>query len=157
MNDLTNAESSIKDWLDRNIYKDRDDRAKNLWIYGATRMGKSYLLKQLSEMLNIYWFPQTENFFNGFHNEYDLIAMDEYTGNHAITVMNAWCCGTPMNIPTKGGQMIKTRHIPVIVTSNQRPEDFYQHVKMKHPETFEAFLDRFVVVNVRQQLNFLFN
>lgn len=150
-------ENEVGAWLTANIQKDRTPRQRNLWLHGTSNTGKTHLCLQLREMLDIYWFPMSEDFHNLFDNSKDLIVMDEFVGHLPIQSMNLWCSGTPMQVRTKGGQLHKDIHIPVIVTSNEPPDHFYQNIQLKHPLTFQAFLTRFHVVHVTHQLNIKFN
>lgn len=155
-------ENQIASWLTSSVRNPQrlnqatGHRLQQLWIWGPSGVGKTFLCWQLSQMLDTYWFPLGEDFHNLFNNNKDLIVMDEYTGNLKLQQMNGWCQGYTFSIRTKGGQTIKNKNIPIIVTSNNPPEDFHQEQRMRHPAIFDAYLSRFLVVHVTGRIS-LFN
>lgn len=145
--------NQIAAWMNSSIRMARGERDPHLWIWGPPMVGKTFLCYQLSKMLDTYWFPLGENFHNFFNNDKDLIVMDEYAGNLPLQQMNCWCQGYTFIIRTKGGQKMKTRNIPIIITSNSPPEEFHQEQRIKHPAIFDAYLSRFKVVHVTSRIS----
>lgn len=148
--------NQISLWLASNIKKERSNRQKHLWLWGPTQTGKSHLCIELDKMLDTYWFPHSEDFHNLYSDNKQLIVMDDFHAWIPVNTLIKWTCGTPLQLKTKGGQMVKKKHIPVIITSNSSPDEMYWRCKNDHPLVFDALLARFEIVHVRKQIDVQF-
>lgn len=128
----------IATWINSNVRKDRPHGTKQLYIWGPTGVGKSFLIEQLKIPLNVYPAPQTENFFDGLNESTDLVVFDEFHHQHKICFMNQFLDGSPMNLRVKGGQYHKDNNPPCIVVSNYSLRENYPKVT----EDIFATIDR---------------
>lgn len=121
--------------------------AKQLMVIGPTGIGKSTLIYNLARYLRIYYVPMGENFYDSYSDsEYDLIVFDEYRSQKTIQWMNSFVQGAPVSLRIKNGQVLKRKHLPVIVLTNYEPHDAYSNVARDHPGVISAYLRRFTVV-----------
>lgn len=120
---LSNTEVRILTWIGGNLIG-RPHRAfssKQLFLYGITSLGKTSLLILLAKFFRIFWTPMDEDFYDGYSDkDYDLIVMDEFKAQKKITWLNGFVQGSPHKLRIKGGQIMKRKNLPVIVTSNYR-------------------------------------
>lgn len=149
-------ERIIGAWLNRNLplSPKRDLGETQLYIWGATNLGKTHLCNQLSNYFPTYHCTTMENFFNGLNETYKLIIFDEFHGQHPITFMNQILDGQKMQIPQKGTMYYKQNNPAIIILSNMPPEKCYPNISNNHPEVFAALLRRLCVVNITQQMHF---
>lgn len=145
-------------WLKDNLHPaKREHKKPQLYIYGPTGKGKSTLSMYLQQRFKTYLIS-TENFWGAFDNTFQLAIMDEFAGQKTIHELNQFVEGTPMSLPQKGQKVPfkKTKNIPVIIFSNSHPETIYKKTKEEHPERFEAFMARFKVVHLTEDLRIPF-
>lgn len=143
--------SQIINWLFLNIRKPRPFKQPQLWIHGPPNCGKSSLLMMLSKMLLVYPLPRYESFYDDWEdNYYDLVVIDEYFGSKKVTFLNNFVDGSPLVIPAKGAQRLKTQNIPVVVLSNHSIEMCYRSVP---PVALEALNCRFECVELDRFLH----
>lgn len=148
------AEHQIVNWINNNIRVDRPHKKKQLWIYGATGLGKSYLWSQiLLPMLDIYIAPYDSDWFDDYTNKEDLIVFDEYHGQYKVHFMNSFVEGLPFKLRRRNlGPITKYNNTPVIVISNKCIDEVYHKCKESSPHTFEAFKGRFIEVEVQSPM-----
>jgi len=135
----------IATWINLNIRKDRPHGTKQLYIWGPTGMGKSFLIEQLRIPLVVYAAPQTENFFDGLSEYTELVVFDEFHHQHKICFMNQFLDGSPMNLRVKGGQYHKGNNPPVIVLSNYSLRENYPKVSEEIFATIERRFEKIYV------------
>lgn len=128
-----------------NIDKPRSHRQKQLYLWGASSLGKTRLVSLLSEYIHTFWM-EPGKFHDGYHpDEHDLIIYDEFHGAHPISFMNRLLEGTPMHIEIKGGSVFKTRNIPIIVLANVPIEGIYHRA---HSDRVQALQNRFTIIHI---------
>lgn len=153
----SNEEKLIRDWLSENLNKKREHRQKQLYIYGPTKMGKTTLLMQLTELFKTYIVPDEANWWSNYNNSYQLAIFDEFCGIKPVSQMNLFLEGSKVPLNQKGvSSVIKKNNIPVIICSNKSPEEVYFNTAKDHPLLMEAFLDRLLVVNVTNPFSIKF-
>lgn len=146
----TDENNTVITWLEANIRKDRAFKQKQLWIHGGPDLGKTSLVNYLERFLRIYYFPLEETFHDLYDDDYDLIVLDEFNAQVTIAQLNKWLDGQRFNIRIKGGQMMKTKNIPVLILSNHSPADCYRNSNTR--TVFEALLTRLIVVELNTPL-----
>jgi len=122
---LTDANKQIAEWLCLNIRQPRKFKAPQLFITGKRNLGKTSLIEWLERSLSVYHIPTTEDFYDLYSDDYDLVVMDEFKGQKTIQWMNLFLQGSKMNIRKKGAQMLKQKNLPVIILSNYTLGDCY--------------------------------
>lgn len=149
--------NQIGGWLNTNI-RNQKPTNKHLWLWGPTGTGKSHLCMKLDTMLDIYWFPDSEDFHDLFSNDKDLIVMDDLHANWmTVNKLIKWASPTALPLKIKGGQIVKKKHIPILISSNLSPDEMFWRVKQCEPSHFQALLRRFLIVNVQNEMKFEFN
>jgi len=139
------SEVMVYMWLRDNIKCDRSPRQEHLWIVGPARVGKSYLISTLAKACLTYWVP-TEEWFDEYTNQVELIAFDEFNGSQKLGTLNGICQGIPFPMKRRGtAPLLKTGNPPAIFTSNRTPEALY--INNQHA-TFDAFRNRITVVEL---------
>ena len=150
----SSATAEIVSWLNLNICRPRTFKQPQLWVWGDTNLGKSTLIKALSEQIRIYFAPLDENFYNGWSDStYDCVVFDEFKGQKSITWMNTFLQGSPMSIAVKGNQRLKKDNIPVIVLSNFSLEDCYWKQTL---QSVGPLAGRLQIVHVSEFINIEF-
>ena len=115
---LTDSDLQIGTWLLENIRTKRPFKAPQLFIHGPKNHGKTSLIEYLERSLSIYHVSITEDFYDGYDNDYDLAVIDEFKGQKTIQWMNEFLQGSSMRLRMKGSQYMKEKNIPVIILSN---------------------------------------
>lgn len=67
----------------------------------------------------------TEDWLDGFDNDYDLVVIDEFKGQKTIQFLNEFLQGSRMTLKQKGKQYLKEKNVPVIILSNFRLDECY--------------------------------
>lgn len=125
---MTNTEIAVTRWLNANIHTQRAFKQRQLWLWSAEpSVGKTSLMHTLQEFCAIFY-ASHERYQNGFDNGYDLVVFDEYKGQQPVHWMNNFLDGSTMLVGTKGGQVCKTRNVPVVILSNSPPLSVYHNV-----------------------------
>jgi hypothetical protein len=116
-------EASLDCWMQQ-LFEGRRSRMPQLYNYGASGTGKSYLFHILASMTRCFM-PCLENgerAFAGYSDEqHDWIFIDEFHDNLKFSVFSQILAGDPMQINCYGFQRMKTKNVPVIVTANEMP------------------------------------
>lgn len=143
-------EAWIRARLDRSTRIPR--KAKQLYIYGATNLGKTTLLDRLAKHFSIYTMPKED--FQDFWSDsaYQLCVLDEFIGGKKVSWLNSWLEGSTMNLRVKGSQRMKEFNIPTLMLSNSSPEECYRAMSLEHPVRFAAFLGRLTIVHLTEPL-----
>lgn len=125
------------------VEPDRKHRAKGIWIWGPTKIGKTSLIFEMQERGMIpYWYPYNNDHLQYQDGRYSFITMDEFSGGVPIYEMNAIMDGRPYQLNTKGGSVIKNDRLLVIITSNKEPKDCYPNT---NPDVVKALMARFEI------------
>lgn len=141
-------------WVKENLvgWPKRAHGQLQLYIFGATGMGKTWLFLELSKYYRVYPAPQSEDFFDGLNEDTDLVVFDEYNGQQKITWMNSFVDGSIMNVRQKGTQYHKVKNVACVVMSNIPISQQYANC----PDLVrEAFMRRFLVVSVNHKCHVL--
>lgn len=123
----------VLSWLDTMIRKPLPHRPRQLWIVSKPGSGKSLLVRHLMKMLRIYQFPKETKYHCLWEADTDLIVADDVM--IPIYDFLSWADGTSMTIEKKGGTTRKEHAYPMLVLSNNRPEQMYQRT---NPQTLAA-------------------
>lgn len=120
---------AVFDWLMKNINTTRKFKQKQLYLHSPPNHGKTTLVQILSKFVSVFDAPMGESFFDQFDEcVHKLVFFDEFKGQHTVTFMNKFLEMSVMNIKVKGGQILRSKNIPVIIGSNLRPEEAYHKV-----------------------------
>ena len=149
---LTDANLQIAKWIVSNVRSIRKFKAPQLFITGPKNLGKTSLIEWLSKSLSVYHIPQTEDFYDLYSDDYDLVVFDEFKGQKTIQWMNLFLQGSPMNIRKKGSQYMKMKNLPVIILSNYTLGDCYP--KARDDGRLDTLLARVDVVEVDSFIDF---
>ncbi len=138
------------------VFQFVERRGINLWIYGASKIGKSMLLHILTRCFNCLKPPQNDTYWDNFNPAiiYRFMLIDEFDGTlsdkgpaHSANLLKIYG-------DNKSGYMIKqkfdkgtfyVKHHPVIITSNYSIEEIY---KNRPKQDIEALKTRFVEINL---------
>lgn len=149
---LTDSDKQIAQWICLNIRQTRKFKAPQLFITGPKNLGKTSLIEWLERSLSVYHIPQTEEFYDLYSDEYDLVVFDEFKGQKTIQWMNLFLQGSPMNIRKKGSQYLKQKNLPVIILCNYSLGDCYP--KARDDGRLDTLLTRLDIVEVDSFINF---
>lgn len=106
-------------WLNLYIKKPKPFKSPNLWICAPPDHHKTSTIRTLEEYLNVYWIPDSEDFYDTYQDDiYDLAVIDEFKGQKTITWLNKWLEGSTFPLRKKGAQITKMTNIPTIILSN---------------------------------------
>lgn len=152
LDDLTDANLQIAEWICKNIRQNRTFKAPQLFITGKPNLGKTSLIGWLSKFLSVYQFPMEEEFYDQYSDDYDLVVMDEFKGQKKITFLNEFLQGSTMSIRKKGSQGLKNKNIPVIILSNLTLETCYR--KANEDGRLDALRARLLIVEVDSFIDF---
>lgn len=117
---------AVCDWLSANLTGDREFKSPQLWLHGPPDSRKTTLVRKLETYFHTYWTPNSELFYDGFDDSYDLIIMDEFREGKPSEWLNLWLEGSYMMVRRKGlAPVAKRRNQPVIICSNFLPQQLY--------------------------------
>lgn len=149
---LTDSNKEIAQWICSNIRQPRKFKAPQLFITGKTNLGKTSLVEWLEKFLSVYHIPHTEDFYDLYSDDHDLVVFDEFKGQKTIQWMNLFLQGAVMNIRKKGSQYMKTKNLPVIILSNYSIGDCYP--KARDDGRLDTLLSRLTIVEVDSHIDF---
>lgn len=133
---------AIAHWLNTNVKRKREFKQKQLWITAPANHGKTTMVLDLENYLNIYHMPLDEEFYDGFdENMYDMVVLDEYKAQKRIQFLNTFVQGSTMPLRIKGAQTLKSKekgNLPVIVLSNYTIEGCYSKADSMIIDTLKA-------------------
>jgi hypothetical protein len=135
-------------YLAKNEPKPR--KSPQLWLYGPTNTGKTTFCEWVKNYFRVYLFPDTEDWFDDFSDEaYDIILCDEFGANVPIQVMNKIAGGEPIKLKKKGmPSEAKVKNHPLILTTNDTPDELYHNVKRDREARHDAFIGRFKIIEL---------
>jgi len=121
---------------------------KHLYIQGPTNHGKTTFLR---DILSRHWkgfsIPK-ECFFDGYIDDhFDYAFVDEMVFGHSMSWWLEWLRGADMTLRTKGGQVMRTKILPTVITSNY-PIGYW--IAPKEEPQLESWIARFTVVNLER-------
>lgn len=120
-------------WLNKNLSSQADPRVfkqEQLWLYGPSNVGKTSILNELGKHLRIYHIPAKDYYCEWTDENYDLAALDEYTGSKTLGFLNSWLEGSPLPLDQKNKpNYVKKFNIPTIICSNLSPDQIYAKCK----------------------------
>lgn len=122
---LTDANLQIAKWICSNIRVDRKFKAPQLYVHGPRNLGKTSLIEWLEKYLSVYHMPTTEEFYDQYSDDFDLVVVDEFKGQKTIQWMNQFLQGSAMPIRKKGSQAMKYKNLPVVILSNYGLSECY--------------------------------
>lgn len=136
LNGMSSTEKQIALWLNKNLFKEREFKQKQLYIYGPKNKGKSSLITALETYAMVYWMPASEDFYDLYEDSlYDLIVLDEFRAQKTIQQLNLWLQGSTMPLRKKGSQGLKKKNLPMIILSNYSLEESYTKTSERERET----------------------
>jgi len=129
LNGMSSTNKQIAMWLNKNMFKERVFKQKQLYIYGPKNMGKTSLIEALESYGTVYWMPVSEDFYDQYDDRsYDLIVLDEFRAQKTVQQLNLWLQGSTMSVRKKGRQGEKRRNLPMIILSNYSLEGAYRKI-----------------------------
>lgn len=145
-------DSSILEWLLKNIKKPREFKQHQLYIWGPPGCGKTHLINVLSLHLSVYVIPTDEEFYDEWEDGlYDLAIIDEFKAQKTIQWMNQFLQGSSMTMRQKGKQSLKKQNIPTIILSNYGLHECYH--KAYASGILDTLYARLLCVNVSERIN----
>jgi len=103
--------------------ENRDFKTEVLVCYGPSGTGKSHYAH--TNHPGAYW-KQRGNWFDNY-NDHEVVVIDEFYGWLPFDTLLRLCDKYPMMVEIKGGQ-VNFRPKILIITSNQRPDEWYKNV-----------------------------
>lgn len=143
----TRQNGLILRWLGLNLFDPRVLRQKQLYLWGAPRMGKTTLVQTLSNSFRTYFPSHGEKYWDGFSEDHQLIVFDEFCGNVQLSMMKMILDGQEMILPCRYQHFHKTKNIPIIILSNDAPTSVYKTVSFTN---LQAFIDRLFIVEISE-------
>lgn len=122
---LTDSNLKIAEWISKNIRQTRAFKAPQLYIHGPRNLGKTSLVEWLEKSLSVYHMPMTEEFYDLYADDFDIVVLDEFKGQKTIQFLNQFLQGSPMPIRKKGSQAMKYKNLPVVILSNYSLSECY--------------------------------
>lgn len=154
---LLSASSYIVQWLEENVGAEaapRKPRQRQLYIQGPTNSGKTFLKDSLfAAGLRVYLLPCDGHWFDGYADgAYDLIMCDEFDGGACkLATLLQLLEGTTMCLPRRNlPPSTKAENLPMILFSNNTPEECFPEVAKKSAARMDALIDRLEVVTVSE-------
>lgn len=137
-------------WLNKNLFKSRDFKQKQLWLYGPTNVGKTHLVNSLNAYCNVYHLPLEDWYCDYVNGKFDLVVGDEFKGHKTVTFLNKFLEGAPMPLKKKSDRgMLKKDNPPVLILSNLSIRDVYSKVD---EELILALKGRFLEIKVEERM-----
>jgi len=149
---LTDSNKQIAEWIWNNIRKPRKFKAPQLYIHGPRNLGKTSLVEWLEKSLSVYHMPTTEEFYDHYSDDYDLVVIDEFKGQKTLQFMNQFLQGSPMTIRKKGSQSMKYKNLPVVILSNYTLSECYP--KAANDGRLDTLLVRLNVIEIDSFIDF---
>ena len=125
----------------------------HLWIYGASNLRKTSLVRLLQQMMMAYLIPIDEDFYDLYPCvSWSFAYIDEFKGQKTIQWLNQWLDG-PMLLRIKGAQHWKSEMLPTIILSNFSIDECYPNVAQNNPARLDLLYNRFTVVKITEPLS----
>lgn len=151
---MSSTEKQIALWLNKNMFKEREFKQKQLYIYGPKNKGKTTLITALENYATVYWMPASEDFYDQYDDRfYDLIVLDEFRAQKTVQQLNLWLQGSTMSVRKKGKQGQKKKNLPMVILSNYSLEGAYRKIseeeeKSGNSEKLDTLRCRLEIVEV---------
>jgi len=140
----------IAGWFNDHVIRKHEFRAKNLWVWGPTQIGKTTLAEQLRDNgVNTYVVDYSTHFYDGISNDTQLVVYDEFKAQRTITELNKLSDGSRCRLDIKGGSFQLQRPLPVLVLSNFSIDQVYPHVEKNWLDTLKS---RFFEIECKQHI-----
>ncbi len=97
---------------------------------------------------NVYNGPPNEKYYPDFNSDFDIVVFDEFFGGQPITHINSLCDPAPLNLPCKGGNYLKRKHVPVLILSNSPFDVIYRKALESRPSMIDTLNRRFLVIEL---------
>lgn len=152
---LSPAEIRIRYWLISNLIglPKRPFKQVQLYLWGTTSLGKTSLLMAIESKYRVYWCPMDEDFYNGYDDKlFDIIVLDEFKSQKRLQFLNSFVQGSPVSLRVKGGQVMKRKNLPVIITSNMPLSSCYHKVAALNPVVMQSIEGRFEQVHLENDI-----
>lgn len=149
---LTDSNLKIAEWILKNIRQPRAFKAPQLYIHGPRNLGKTSLIEWLEKSLSVYHMPMTEEFYDLYADDFDIVVLDEFKGQKTIQFLNQFLQGSPMPIRKKGSQGMKYKNLPVVILSNYSLSECY--VKAANDGRLSTLECRLEIVEVDSFIDF---
>lgn len=149
---LTGSQKVIVEWICKYVKQPMPFKAPQLYIWGKKNLGKTSLVRWLKQYLSVYHIPTTEEFYDLYSDQYDLVVLDEFKGQKTIQWLNEFLQGEDMPIRKKGSQAMKCKNIPTIILSNYPLHEVY--VKAAQDGRLETLEARLEIVEVEEFIDF---
>lgn len=148
---MNSSSKQVAQWINKNLFKTRPFKAKQLYIYGPPNLGKTTLVRWLENFATVYWMSIQEDFSDGFNEDFhDLIVIDEFRAQKRIQDLNQWLDGSTFTYKVKGRQGEKRKNLPMIILSNFSLEGAYSNSK---DEKLDPLRVRLEIVELESMLN----
>lgn len=148
---MNEGSRKIAEWLNKNMFKEREFKQAQLYIFGQRNLGKTTLVKWLESFACVYWMPTSEDFYDAYDEDFhDLIVMDEFRAQKTVQFLNQWLQGSEMSVRKKGSQGIKRKNLPMIILSNHSLESAYSKCDN---EKLDSLACRLEIVSITERLN----
>jgi len=125
---------------------DTEEAGTNLWIYGPTGSGKSFIARQIFED-KFYDKNASNKWWDGYQQE-DNVLLDDFDKKHEYMgfYLKRWADRYSFNAEVKGGT-INARPKRIIVTSNCHPAAIWG----EQVATLNPIMRRFKVIRIDQR------
>ena len=138
-------------WLLSNLFQERHHRQLQLYMWGGKHVGKTSIMSELQKYFMACKMPYDNGYFDLYNDDlHEFIYLDEYRGQISVHEMNNWLDGSRHSYARKGSQAVKRKNIPMIVLSNIDLNSQYPKICADEKEVRDAFISRFVSVEVDQ-------
>lgn len=134
----------------------RPIKTANLWIVSPANCGKTTLAVFLSKFFKVFFFkPESgKQFWPRDLESYDLIHIDEFHGQIPFAEFKRLTDGSPCSLDVKNGQQfLRKRNIPILITTNNWPNDIYRNVYDKLEDADDQIRARFTIIDIKNTLS----
>jgi len=123
--------STIIEWLNKNICQKREFKQKQLYIWGSVGVGKTHMINLLSKLIRIYHIPKNEDWDDLYEDGlYHLAVLDEFKRQKTRSYLLEWLQGSTMILKRKGlCPLIKSCNVPTIILGNYSLDVLYMDPK----------------------------
>lgn len=140
---------AIIDWVNDNLFKERQFKQKQLFIWGPPNSRKTSFVEFLQQRARVYHASGEQYFDNYSDDLYDLAVFDEYNRKHrSYTAMNSFLDGSKVNLHCRYHPVYKAKRIPCIILSNMSLEEIYP--PNKYPVALMSLRSRLLEVQLTE-------
>ena len=101
-------------------------------------------------MFKTYFPSDQEHYWDGFDDSYQLIVFDDFRGTMKLSSILKLLDGQHMRLPQRYNSFLKTKNIPIVVSTNLPPHAVYRVSAYSQDVAFET---RFKVIKVETFIN----